>query len=248
MRSDRASDSGLEQASFPDAIRDRLIVGLDVPSPAQALDIVDRLGETVSTYKIGYQLAYSGGLPLVGELSRAGKKVFLDLKLLDIPNTVAKGVEGALRLGAAMMTVHAYPHAMRAAAEAARGSDLLILGVTVLTALDEGDLREAGYGTVSVEDLVARRAAQARQIGIGGLVASAAEAPALRQVIGTEMAIVTPGIRPAGAASGDQKRVMTPAAALQAGASHLVVARPIVEAADPAAAARAILAEMAGAA
>ena len=224
-------------------MRERLIVGLDVASTAEADRIVAALGDSAHVYKIGYQLAYAGGLPLVRELSQEGKRVFLDLKLLDIPNTVAKGVEAAIELGAAMLTIHAYPHAMRAAVDAARGSDLTLLGVTVLTALDDADLGEAGYG-LSVGELVEKRAAQAREIGMGGLVASAAEAGALRAIVGPDMAIVTPGIRPAGA--GDQKRVVTPAEAIANGASHLVVARPIVAASDPKAAAEAILTEMRG--
>ena len=223
-------------------MRERLIVGLDVASTAEADRIVAALGDSAHVYKIGYQLAYAGGLPLVRELSQEG---FLDLKLLDIPNTVAKGVEAAIELGAAMLTIHAYPHAMRAAVDAARGSDLTLLGVTVLTALDDADLGEAGYG-LSVGELVEKRAAQAREIGMGGLVASAAEAGALRAIVGPDMAIVTPGIRPAGAAAGDQKRVVTPAEAIANGASHLVVARPIVAASDPKAAAEAILTEMRG--
>ncbi|EAU41586.1 orotidine 5'-phosphate decarboxylase [Fulvimarina pelagi HTCC2506] len=231
---------------MPD-VREKLIVGLDVSTREEAARLVETLGDTVSTYKIGYQLAYSGGLSLVGELAAAGKSVFLDLKLLDIPNTVAKGVESALSLGASMLTVHAYPHAMRAAAEAARGSDLLVLGVTVLTALDDDDLKDAGYSR-SVDDLVAMRAQAAREIGIGGLVASAAEARSIRSLIGPQMALVTPGIRPAGAESGDQKRVVEPADALRAGASHLVVARPIIAAEDPLEAARSILVEMSAAA
>ena len=226
-------------------MRERLIVGLDVASTAEADRIVAALGDSAHVYKIGYQLAYAGGLPLVRELSQEGKRVFLDLKLLDIPNTVAKGVEAAIELGAAMLTIHAYPHAMRAAVDAARGSDLTLLGVTVLTALDDADLGEAGYG-LSVGELVEKRAAQAREIGMGGLVASAAEAGALRAIVGPDMAIVTPGIRPAGAAAGDQKRVVTPAEAIANGASHLVVARPIVASSDPKAAAEAILTEMRG--
>lgn len=226
------------------AARERLIVGLDVATRGEAETIVEQLGDTVLWYKIGYQLAYGGGLPLVGELTRAGKKVFLDLKLLDIPNTVAKGVESAIGLGAAMLTVHAYPHAMTAAVSAARGSQATLLGVTVLTSLDEADLKEAGYAH-AVADLVRLRAGQARDIGMGGIVSAVSEASAMRALIGPDMAIVTPGIRPAGAAAGDQKRVATPAEALAAGASHLVVARPIVASADPRQAAEAILAEMA---
>jgi orotidine-5'-phosphate decarboxylase len=229
--------------SHTSALRDRLIVGLDVSSRAEAEAIVAALGDDVSFYKIGYQLAFAGGLPLVEELSRAGKKVFLDCKLLDIANTVEKGIESIVRLGAAMTTIHAYPHAMTAAAKAAEGSGLTVLAVTVLTSLDEADLAASGYAG-TVEALVATRAAQARDAGIGGLVASAAEARALRGIIGTEMALVTPGIRPAGTDAGDQKRIATPAAAIRDGASHLVVARPIIASADPRAAARAILTEM----
>jgi orotidine-5'-phosphate decarboxylase len=142
-----------------------------------------------------------------------------------------------------MLTLHAYPHAMRAAVAAARGSDVTLLGVTVLTSLDDADLTEAGYAT-GVADLVRLRASQARDIGMGGIVSAVSEASAMRALLGPDMAIVTPGIRPAGSAAGDQKRVATPAEALAAGASHLVVARPIVRAADPRQAAEAILAEM----
>ena len=229
-----------------EAARDRLIVGLDVTGRSDAEAIVDTLGDTVTWYKIGFQLALSGGLPLVGELARSGKRVFLDMKLLDISNTVEKGVASALDLGASMLTIHAYPHAMRAAVKAAEGSPLTLLGVTVLTSLDDDDLAASGYAT-SVADLVAARVAQARDIGMGGVVASPAEAAAIRRAIGPDMAIVTPGIRPAGSDSGDQKRIAAPADALAAGASHLVVGRPIVAAGDPRAAAEAILAEMAGA-
>lgn len=226
---------------------DRLIVGLDLPDRAAAEAMVDRLGDTVSFYKIGFQLVLAGGLPLVQELSRAGKKVFLDMKLLDIENTVEKGVESAIGLGVAMLTVHAYPQVMRAAARAAEGSGLTVLGVTVLTSMNQSDLEEAGYA-LPLRDLVAQRAAQAREAGIGGIVASAAEAAAIRAIIGPDMAIVTPGIRPSFAAADDQKRIVTPADALKAGASHLVVARPIIRAADPAQAADTIKVEMAEAA
>ncbi|WP_152046618.1 orotidine-5'-phosphate decarboxylase [Aureimonas psammosilenae] len=222
-----------------------LIVGLDVSSRQEAEAIVAELGDAVSFYKIGYQLGFAGGLPLVSELARAGKSVFLDLKLHDIANTVEKGVESVLRLGATMTTVHAYPQVMRAAAKAAEGTDLTVLGVTVLTSLDAGDLADAGYATTDVAALVERRALQARECGLRGLVSSAAEAAHLRGLVGPGMAIVTPGIRPQGSAAGDQKRVVTPADALRSGASHLVVARPIIAAPDRLAAARAIVAEMA---
>ena len=162
------------------------------------------------------------------------------MKLLDIDNTIAKGVENVVRMGVDMLTIHAYPKAMRAAVEAARGSNLCLLGVTVLTSMDAADVADAGYA-LSPEELVLRRAVQARDAGMGGIVCSAAEARAVRAIVGPGMA----GIRPSGADHGDQKRVMTPSLALAAGASHLVVGRPISAASDPAAAARAITAEMA---
>lgn len=228
------------------AVRDRLIVGLDVPTIKEAEAVVAALGETVSFYKIGYQLAFAGGLDFAGELVRSGKKVFLDMKLLDIDNTVAKGVENIAKMGVSMLTLHAYPKAMRAAVEAAKGSDLCLLGVTVLTSMDGADLIEAGYAA-DPQALVLKRAQQAREARMGGIVCAATEAAAVRRIVGPDMAVVTPGIRPEGAEKGDQKRVMTPAEALHAGASHLVVARPIVGATDRQVAARAILAEMAGA-
>lgn len=226
--------------------RDRLIVGLDIPTVSEARTIVSTLGDDVSFYKIGYQLAFVGGLDLARELISEGKKVFLDMKLLDIDNTVAKGVENIARMGVSMLTLHAYPKAMQAAVDAAKGSGLTLLGVTVLTSMDEADLREAGYDC-DPRSLVLRRAEQARQAGMGGIVCSAEEAAAVRQIVGPDMNIVTPGIRPTGSDAGDQKRVMTPADALRAGSSHLVVGRPVVKAQDPKVAAQAILAEMAGA-
>jgi orotidine-5'-phosphate decarboxylase len=224
--------------------RDRLIVALDVPSVAAAQAMVERLGDAVSFYKIGYQLAFAGGLPLAETLIRASKQVFVDLKLHDIGNTVAKGVESVAKLGATFLTVHAYPQTMHAAVDARAGSKLRILAVTVLTSYDDADLAAAGYD-FTVPELVAERAAQARDIGIDGLVCSAEEAVSVRGVVGARMALVTPGIRPAGAAAGDQKRVMTPARAIAAGADYLVVGRPILEAADPKSAAQSIVAEIA---
>lgn len=229
-----------------DFMQDRLIVGLDVPTVAEAGKVVRDLEGTVSFYKIGYQLAFAGGLDFARELASGGTRVFLDMKLLDIDNTIAKGVENIVRMGVSMMTLHAYPKAMRAAVQAAKGSNLLLLGVTVLTSMDDADLAEAGYSQ-DVSGLVLRRAAQAKVAGMGGIVCSADEASQVRGTVGPDMAVVTPGIRPSGAEHGDQKRVMTPAAAMRAGASHLVVARPIVAAPDRRAAARAILAEMAAA-
>jgi orotidine-5'-phosphate decarboxylase len=224
-------------------MRERLIVGLDVPDVAEAEKVVRDLDDTVSFYKIGYQLAFAGGLDFARELASGGKKIFLDMKLLDIDNTVAKGVENIVRMGMSMLTLHAYPKAMRAAVAAAKGSDLTLLGVTVLTSMDEADLIDAGY-EYDPHTLVLRRAEQALAAGMGGIVCSADEAAAVRRVVGPDLAVVTPGIRPAGADHGDQKRVMTPADAIRAGASHLVVARPIVKAPDRRAAAEAILAEM----
>lgn len=228
------------------APRDRLIVALDLPSAADAERLVSSLGDTVGFYKIGYQLAFAGGLDLARELKAAGKSVFLDMKLLDIDNTVARGVESVAAMGVDMLTVHAYPKAMAAAAEAAQGSALTLLGVTVLTSMDDHDLSDAGYHD-SADALVLKRARQAREAGMGGIVCSAAEAEAVRDVIGQDMAVVTPGIRPAGTDTGDQKRVVTPVDAIAAGASHLVVGRPVNAASDPQAAAAAIVADIAGA-
>jgi orotidine-5'-phosphate decarboxylase len=225
--------------------RDRLIVALDLPSAAAAEKMVDRLGDAVGFYKIGYQLAYAGGLAFAEALVRGGKRVFLDLKLHDIGSTVAKGVESVARLGASFLTVHAYPQTMKAAAEA-RGEGLRILAVTVLTSYADADLAAAGYD-FTVAELVAERAAQARDIGMDGLVCSAEEAHDVRPIVGASMALVTPGIRPLGADVADHKRVMTPARAIAAGADYLVVGRPIIEAADPRAAAAAIVAEIAAA-
>jgi len=223
--------------------RDRLIVGLDIPTIGEAEAIVKALGDDVLFYKIGYQLAFAGGLEFARDLAADGKKIFLDMKLLDIDSTVAKGVENIAKMGMSMLTLHAYPKAMRAAVEAAEGSGLCLLGVTVLTSMDEQDVIDAGY-QYDPRTLVLRRAEQARAAGMGGIVCSAEESAAVRDIVGPDMAIVTPGIRPAGSEAGDQKRVMTPYDALKAGSSHLVVARPIVKAADPKAAARAILDEM----
>jgi orotidine-5'-phosphate decarboxylase len=227
-------------------VSDRLIVALDVPSVAAAERMVDRLGDTVCFYKIGYQLAFAGGLPLAEMLVRAGKRVFLDLKLHDIGNTVARGVESVTRLGATFLTVHAYPQTMKAAVAARGDGGLRILAVTVLTSYDDADLAAAGYD-FTVAELAAERAAQARDMGVDGLVCSGEEAASLRPIVGPRIALVTPGIRPAGAEAGDQKRVMTPARAIAAGADHLVVGRPILEAPDPRAAAAAIVREIAAA-
>src|SRR5258705_7149470 len=192
--------------------RERLIVALDVSSIAEAEALVARLGETVSFYKIGYELAFAGGIDFARVLASAGKRVFLDLKLHDIGNTVARGIESVARLGASFVTVHAYPQTMHAAVDARADSDLRLLAVTVLTSYDDADLAAAGYD-FTVSELARERAAQARDIGMDGLVCSGQEAAMLRPIIGAGKVLVTPGIRPAGVAAGDQKRVMTPAVA-----------------------------------
>lgn len=219
---------------------DRLIVALDVPTAAEAEALVARLGDTVGFYKIGLELLFGGeGLALAARLVRGGKKLFLDAKLHDIPNTVAGATARIGALGATFLTVHAYPQTMQAAREAARGTALRLLAVTVLTSADDADLAEAGYGEGAAE-LVRRRALQARALGLDGLVMSPHEAAAMRTLVGPAMTIVTPGVRPAGGPAGDQKRVMTPGASIAAGADYLVVGRPITRAPDPAAAAQEI--------
>jgi orotidine-5'-phosphate decarboxylase len=227
--------------------RERLIVALDVSSVAEAEAMVARLGDAVVFYKIGYQLGFAGGLALAEKLAGSGKRVFVDMKLHDIGNTVAQGVKSIARLGASFCTVHAYPQTMHAAVDARAGTSLRILAVTVLTSYDDADLAAAGYD-FTVSELVAERAGQARDVGVDGLVCSAAEAEMLRPTLGPGMVLVTPGIRPAVADADDQKRIMTPAAAIRAGADYLVVGRPVVAASDPKAAADAIVAEIASAA
>ena len=223
--------------------RERLIVALDLPSVAAAEAMIKQLGDSVWFYKVGYQLALAGGLAFAARLIASGKQVFLDLKLHDIGNTVAKGVESVAQLGATFLTVHAYPQTMKAAVEGKQGSKLRILAVTVLTSYDDADLAAAGY-ELNVKELAAARAAQARDTGVDGLVCSAEEAASLRAIVGPGMVLVTPGIRPAGSATGDQKRIMTPARAIKAGANYLVVGRPVLEAGDPKATADAIVAEI----
>ncbi len=226
--------------------RDRLIVALDLPDVAAAEAMVNRLGDSVGFYKIGLELVYGDGLPLATRLVKAGKKVFLDLKFHDIPNTVARATAQVADLGATFLTIHAYPQTMRAARGALAGSPLKLLAVTVMTSYDDADLAEAGFGMGAAE-LVARRARQAKDIGVDGLILSPEEAAAMRAALGRDMLLVTPGIRPAGGDLADQKRVMTPARAIAAGADHLVIGRPVTQAADPKAAADSIVAEIAGA-
>lgn len=224
--------------------RDRLIVALDVPTIEAARPLIAKLGAAVSWYKIGMELVFSGeGLPLARALTREGKHVFLDMKLLDIPNTVGAAVANIAKLGVAMTTVHAYPQTMRAAAEAAQGTDLKLLGVSVLTSFDEDDLAQTGYA-LPIGDLVQRRAQQALEAGIGGLVCSPAEVGQVRRLVGPDFRIVVPGIRPEGSSVGDQKRVATARKAVRDGASHVVVGRPITQAENPLAAARKIIEEI----
>lgn len=227
-------------------IRDRLIVALDVSTVWDAYRLVSTLGDGASFYKIGYRLAFAGGLDLARQLVAEGKKVFLDLKLHDIGNTVTEGVESLTKLGVTFLTVHAYPQTMRGAMEGLGESDLKLLAVTALTSYDDADLRDAGYA-LAVQDLVRLRAEQARDAGLAGIVCSAAETAIVRDVVGPDMVIVTPGIRPADSAAGDQKRTLTPGEAIRAGVDHLVVGRPIIRAADPASAAARIMDEIAAA-
>ena len=223
--------------------KNRLIVPLDVPSLSDARDVVADLGDAVSFYKVGFQILYAGGFDLISELKDAGKQVFIDLKLLDIDNTVKSGVESLAALGGTFLTIHAYPHAMRAAVEGRGSSDLKLLAVTVMTNLDDALLQEAGYKE-NARDLVIQRAVQAHKIGIEGVICSAAEASAIRAAVGPDLLLVTPGIRPANTAIDDQKRIMTPRMAIENGSDYLVVGRPILKAEDRRAAASAIIEEI----
>ena len=227
--------------------RDRLIVALDVSSATQARQIVQAIGESATTYKIGKQLFTAEGPQIVRDLVASGRKVFLDLKFHDIPNTVAGAVAEAAKLSVSMLTVHASGGSkmLKAAAEAAAQSPAhpMVLAVTVLTSLSDADLAEAGVSG-HVQTQVLRLGSLARQAGCGGLVASGQETRELRRELGDDFAIVTPGVRPTGTAAGDQARVLTPKEAIAAGATYLVVGRPILEAPNPAQAAEAIVTEI----
>jgi len=226
----------------------RLYLALDLPTVDQARDLVNAVSGSVSSFKIGLQLLPVGGMDLARELIEAGHNVFLDFKFHDIDATVEKAVRSVAGLGAHLLTVHARPSVMRAAAKGAIGSDLKILGVTVLTSLDKADLEDIGYRQ-SAKTLVMRRAAQAVEAGIDGVVSSPLEAASIRRKVGNDFLIVTPGVRMPGGDKGDQKRVATPYDALNKnGASHIVVGRPINAARDPKAAAQAILGNIAGSA
>jgi len=220
------------------AARDRLIVALDVPAVADARALVDTLGSEVTFYKVGLELVMNGGLDLVRDLAQGGKKVFLDMKLLDIGNTVERAARSAAATGATFLTVHGHDRKTLAAALAGSAGTLLkILSVTVLTNLDAADLREQGLG-MEPEAAVVHRAKLAQSAGCGGVVASALEAARVREVVGPGLAIVTPGIRLPGDAAGDQSRVATPQIAIAAGADYIVAGRPVIAATDPRAAAR----------
>ncbi len=228
--------------------RERLIVALDVSSAAAAQKIVAAVGDSASTYKIGMQLYTAEGPPVVRDLVASGRRVFLDLKYHDIPTTVAAAVREAANLGVGMLTVHASggTKMLRAATQAGRSANpsLLVLAVTVLTSMDDSDLEQTGVPSPAV-DQVLRLAALAIESGCRGIVSSALEASELRRNLGNDFEIITPGVRPSGSGHGDQARVVTPAAAIAAGASRIVVGRPITAATDPAAEARAILSQIA---
>ena len=227
--------------------RERLIVALDVSSAAAAQKIVAAVGDSARYYKVGLQLYTAEGPQIVRDLVSSGRQVFLDLKLHDIPNTVGAAVKEACKLGVSMLTVHASggTNMLRAAVEAGRNASIspLILAVTVLTSLEDRDLEHAG-GRGTVSDQVSRLAALAIANGCHGVVASAHEAASLRNELGDDFLIVTPGVRPSGTDHGDQARVVTPAEAIAAGANYIVVGRPITGANDPAAEAREILAQI----
>lgn len=225
---------------------DRLIVALDVPNALQGLELTRQIGDAVDFYKIGLGMLTGGGLALANELKQDhGKRIFLDMKLFDIGATVEAAVRGLAQFDLDFLTVHGDPHVVRAAKEGAAGSGLKILGVTILTSLDRADLDDGMIVAGAVSELVVERAARALEAGADGVIASPQEAAAIRALPQAETRlIVTPGVRPTGAAPGDQKRIATPATAIADGADHIVVGRPVWTSEDPRAAAEAILAEM----
>lgn len=232
--------------SLPD---DRLIVALDVPNAIAGMKLAERLGDSVNFYKIGLGMLTGGGLALANELKQEhGKRIFLDMKLFDISATVEAAVRGLAQFDLDFLTVHGDPHVVRAAKEGAAGTDLKILAVTILTSLDRADLDDSLIQAGDITDLVVARAVHAFDAGADGVIASPQEAALIRALPeATGKLIVTPGVRPTGADSGDQKRVATPARAIKDGANHVVVGRPIHRANDPEKAARDIQAEIAGA-
>ncbi|WP_294222715.1 orotidine-5'-phosphate decarboxylase [uncultured Shimia sp.] len=226
---------------------DRLIVALDVPNMLHGQELVDQIGDAVSFYKIGLGMLTGGGLALANELKQEyGKRIFLDMKLFDIGATVEAAVRGLAQFDLDFLTVHGDPHVVAAAKQGAAGSNLKILGVTVLTSLDRGDLDNCLIKDGAIPDLVVERAGKAFEAGADGVIASPQEAAMIRALPEAEgRLIVTPGVRPTGAALGDQKRVATPASAIKDGADHIVVGRPVWTADDPRAAAQAIVSELA---
>ena len=220
-----------------------LIIALDFESAAKAQELVGRLGDAVTFYKVGLELYAAAGMPLVRELTRQGKQVFLDLKLYDIGETVKRAVAQVAASGVAFTTVHGSRAVMRAAVEGRGGASLKLLAVTVLTSFDQDDLADLGY-PCPVADLVALRVRKAREAGIDGLVCSPLEAAVVRALAGPEAILVTPGVRSAGAGKGDQKRVATPTEALRAGANYLVIGRQVTRAEDPRAEVERILEEI----
>ncbi|PWL34404.1 orotidine-5'-phosphate decarboxylase [Marivita sp. XM-24bin2] len=225
---------------------DRLIVALDVPNALQGLQLAEKLGDSVSFYKVGLGMLTGGGLALANELKQEhGKRIFLDMKLFDIGATVAAAVRGLAQYDLDFLTVHGDPHVVRAAKEGAAGSNLKILAVTILTSLERSDLDDALMKDGAVPDLVTERAGRAFEAGADGVISSPNEAAMIRALPeASDRLIVTPGVRPAGADLGDQKRVATPANAVKNGVDHIVVGRPVWKAADPRAAAIAIVSEM----
>lgn len=225
---------------------DRLIVALDVPNVVQGLEIVDKIGDAASFYKIGLGMLTGGGLALANELKQErGKRVFLDMKFFDIGATVEAAVRGIAQFDLDFLTVHGDPQVVRAAGEGKKGTDLKILAVTVLTSLDRADLDANLIRAGDIREITVERAARALAAGADGVIASPQEAALIRALPEAQgKLIVTPGVRPAGAATGDQKRIATPSQAILDGADHIVVGRPIWKEADPAAAARAIIAEL----
>ncbi|MDJ0930371.1 orotidine-5'-phosphate decarboxylase [Breoghania sp.] len=230
----------------PATATDRLVLPLDVPTVEEARAIVAETQGAVGVYKIGMQLQFAGGLPFAEELARAGQKVFLDVKLFDIDNTVEQAVRNIAKMGMTFVTIHAYPKTMRAAVAGLDGADLCLLGVTVLTSMDDEDVKAAGYAETA-SDLVKSRAVAARAAGMGGIVCSPREASELRTLAGPDLVLVTPGVRPAGSSADDQKRVMTPGDAIHAGSDYLVCGRPITGAPDRHAAAKRVMEEIAAA-
>lgn len=231
----------------PTPVDDRLIVALDVPNAVAGLALAEQLGDAVGFYKIGLGMLTGGGLALANELKQEhGKRIFLDMKLFDIGATVESAVRGLSQFDLDFLTVHGDPHVVAAAKQGAAGSDMKILGVTILTSLDRADLDASLIVAGDLPELVTTRAARAFEAGADGVIASPQEAALIRALPeAANKLIVTPGVRPAGADLGDQKRVATPAQAIKDGANHVVVGRPIYRAEDPAAAARDVLAEIA---